>query len=278
MTSRSEHPDKELFEYLNGALDTPTATAVEAHVENCSDCSALAAIVRGLKSGARKGDQSASSAPGRQPAHPDVGELASLFYGGPARARSSAVRAHVAVCTSCADELAQYARAERLAEAYQPSQAAVVGIPDNAWEMINEWEDSAFARPRDVGETASRRRLVKLSDLLMRGRDRLRNRAQETLAGSETEPASRAGLVPVIIVDRSGEFRGVEMFEREAGALRHAEGSERFNNKPFHAVLDFGEKKCVAVSDLIQRDTMRLQDFGRGSEELRRADYFIVED
>lgn len=294
MARRSEHPDKELFEYLNGTLDEAAARIVEDHLKGCANCTAAANTVRELKSASHAITQSAAS-PSEisdsqisnfrsqtTPAHPDVGELASLFYGGLARARSSSVRAHVASCPSCAAELAQYARADRVAAEYKASPATAVEIPARAWEMINEWEESSFAKPKQAGASASGDMLLRLSEVLLSERDRLREQAEGALAGDQSELAARAVLVPVIVVDRTGEFRGVELFEREggpgAGALRHAQGSERFNNRPFHALLDFGKKKCVTVSDLIQRDTIRLVDVPKESKKLRRVDYFIVED
>ena len=57
--------------------------------------------------------------------------------------------------------------------------------------------------------------------------------------------------------DRSGELRRIEMFEKAPGpqgasVLKQTEERERFDNKPVHTLLDFGENG-------------RLEVYGRGA-------------
>ena len=180
--------------------------------------------------------------------------------------------AHIALCQSCATEIAEYARAESAASRYNAAEAIRVEMPARAWELISEWEESSFARPKPASEVIGQELLAKLSNLLSEQR--------EQLAEAESE---NAGMVPVIVVDREGEVRSVEMFKKIRGArgqkvLEHAEKSERFDDKPVHVLLDFGEEGRVVVSERIRRDTVRLKRPARQQSELRRADYFIIED
>ncbi len=279
MAKNRAHPNKELFEYLSGALDTESGQAVERHLSACADCASVASLVRALKTSVGNSTDAAQASQASNPeseiaqTHPDASALASFFYSRAARASNQSVAAHVARCRSCAEDIAHYARAERAASQQGSNQVAAGEVPQSAWEMIREWEESSFARPKAASETISHDLLAKLSKLL-----------------SEQEPAKdRAGevedgnLAPVIVVDREGEVRSVEMFKKVRGAegasiLKHAEKSERFDNKPVHALLDFGENSPVVVSGRIRRDTVSLKQPARPEAEARRADYFIIED
>src|SRR5262245_55472942 len=99
MGRRSAHPDKKLFAHLSGRLDQQDSQAVEEHLSNCNSCATVAALVRGLKS--EKSQISTN--------HPDVSEIAALFYGESTTKHRSKTAAHIARCRSCADEMAQYA-------------------------------------------------------------------------------------------------------------------------------------------------------------------------
>jgi putative zinc finger protein len=289
MAKNRAHPDKELFDYLSGALDAQSGQAVEQHLTDCAGCASVASLVRALKTTVGKSRDAAQAAQisNRAPeiqkseiqkseiaeAHPDASALASFFYSRAPRASNRAVAAHVALCQSCAEEIAHYARAERAASDYNSSQAAAGEVPQAAWEMIREWEESSFARPKAASETISHELLLKLSKLLGE-QEPAKDRASEVEDGN---------MVPVIVVDREGEVRSVEMFKKARGAegasiLKHAEKSERFDNKPVHALLDFGENSPVVVSDRIRRDTVSLKQPARPEAEARRADYFIIED
>jgi hypothetical protein len=211
-----------------------------------------------------------------------VSELASFFYSKSPRAADRATAAHVAQCRSCAKEIAEYARAERAASEYDPAVAAEGEVPAAAWAMIREWEESSFAKPKPPGEAIGQEMLDRLFNLLSEQKDWLRDVRQNMTAQGPGEDETPR-LVPVIVVDRAGQLRGVEVFERVSDAegksvLKHAEKSDRFDKKPLHALLDFGEKDRVVVTDHINRDTVSLRQASRPDAKLRRADYFIIED
>src|SRR6185503_4606899 len=111
MAKKSEHPDSKLFDYLNGKTEGAETRLVDEHLSACDECASAAAVVRAMKN-----EASESQAPSSQ--HPDVSELASLFYS-TREGASSQVAGHIASCSSCAEEIAQYAAGERAASEYQ---------------------------------------------------------------------------------------------------------------------------------------------------------------
>jgi hypothetical protein len=283
MVKKPAHPDFELFEYLSGAVDEKAAQVVEAHLSVCAECASLAGLVRALKASAsernREGRSQISDLESQTSGeHPDISELASFFYAKSRRAESSSVASHLAQCSPCGEAIAQYARAEHAAAEYKPAKDTAGEVPAKAWEMIREWEDSSFAKLKPATEVLGQGLLTRLARIL-------NERAQEVRELSRSQTIHRTGdaeRVPVLVVSRSGEVRSVEFFEQVvdstgARVLRHAEGSARFDNKPLHALFDFGEKDPFVVSNVIRRDTIRLQDT-RAEEESRRADYIIIDD
>ncbi len=268
MAKRSVHPDKQLFQYLSGTLDEQTAPKIETHLSDCPDCAALASVVRTLKS------EASEAGP-----HPDTGELASFFYES-SRAPRAAIARHVASCASCASEIALYAQAERIASDYEPAQAVGAEAPEAAREMIRDWEESYYAKPRPEAETLSHEMLTRLVHLLSERREQLMDAKRDLIENSSSSEAANA--VPVFIFDRSGEFRGVEIFHREeggaAGILKHAESSGRFDNKIVHAQLGFGDREPVVITEVIRRDAIELKTISRFDSDADRADYFIIED
>jgi hypothetical protein len=283
---KSAHPDRQLFDYLSGALDADSRVSVEEHLSACGDCARVADLVRTLKTGAsplsRRQSRISNLESQVSEEHLPVSELASFFYSKSPRASNKTAAAHVAQCRSCAEAIAEYARAERAAREYDPAQAAGGEVPAKAWEMIREWEESSFAKPKPASETLGQEMLAKLFNLLSEQKDWLRN-ARRSVTGQAAGQDEPRNLVPVIVVDKSGQFRGVEMFEKVTDAdgesvLKHAEKSERFDKKPVHALLDFGEKDRVLVTDRINHDTVRIRQASGPNARLRHADYFIIED
>lgn len=281
MARKSAHPDRKLFDYLNGAVSDDARQQVEQHLAGCADCAAVANLVRTLKDQAGEShEQSTLLADGAQldprpsalsppTEHPDVAALASFFYDRSPRKRDAQVAAHVARCHRCVSELALYAQAERAAMAYERAAAEPNAVPAAAWEMIAEWEESDYARPKPSGETVGHELLAKLMKVL---------REQQQQTGS----AASADAVPVTVIDREGRVRRVEMFTQATDAegariLRHREASEQFDAKPVHVLLDFGNENRVIFSEQIERDTLRLKQPVRRTQPLR-ADYFIIED
>ena len=276
VVKKSAHPDGQLFDYLSGALDAQSRPSVEEHLSECADCRVVRDLVRALKSQSQNLKSQISDE------HLSVSEIASLFYSKSSSARGRAASAHVARCQSCAEEIRQYARAENAASSYNPARVAKGEVPAAVWEMIREWEESSFAKPKPASPRISQEMLAKLFKLLSEQKDWLPN-AQHTATAQTSGEGETPNLVPVIVVDRSGQLRSVEMFERVSDTggesiLKHAQSSERFDKKPVHALLDFGEESRVVVSDRINHDTVRLQQASRPDAKLRRADYFIIED
>jgi hypothetical protein len=275
-----------LFDYLRGALDAQARVSVEEHLAGCADCATVAGLVRALKDDAGRSEGGQSQISNLKPRvsaeHPAVSELASFFYSKSPRAANRATAAHVARCRRCAEEIAEYARAERAASGYAPAATSVGEVPATAWEMIRDWEESSFAKLKPAGEAVGQELLAKLFNLLSEQKDWLRDVRRSAMAQAPGEDETQR-LVPVIVVDKSGQLRGVEVFERVKDAdgesvLKHAEKSARFDKKPLHALLDFGDKDRVIVTDHINHDTARLRQASRPDAKLRRADYFIIED
>lgn len=269
MATRPAHPDKQLFDYLNDALEEPSARRVEQHLSGCSECARTAQLFRALKS-----TRPVLTA-GVQP-HPDASEIAALFYGKASIPRPLTA-AHVATCRSCAEELSEYARAEAAASLHDPAGRASGEVPAASWEMIREWEESSFAQPRPATEAISQELLAKLFNLVGEGRNWLRD-ARRTTANPPAG-TTHTDAVTVIVVDRSGEVRGVEIFLKEtdasgANVLRHAENSERFDNNAVHVLQDAEGVQRVA-SYRVQCDTIRFEDASSAEEG---TDFFIIEE
>ena|SRR5215813_816940 len=269
MSTKSMHPEIELFEYLNHSMGEDRASAIATHLSTCEECASVAALVNALKAeGTHAKSQSHIGV------HPGIDELASFFYSKEESSNMAQVANHVAICSPCAEAIAQYAIGERASEMYEPSKATIVEVPAGAWKMIDDWENSSFGNPRPANEVLGQELLDRLAELL---NDRVNREAE--IGSSETKTADR---IPVLVVGSSGEARGVEFFDHEidktgASVLRHSEGSERFDRKPLHTLLSFDEKQPVVVSQVMNRDTVRLEKV-RSEGEARRADYFIIED
>jgi hypothetical protein len=153
-------------------------------------------------------------------------------------------------------------------------------VPESAWEMIREWEESDFARPKIENRESSQTMLVKLAEVLSHRKDELEQLAQEI---RESGRFKHEETVSVIIIDKLARFRSVTLFEKTTtregeSLLKPVEESGRFDNKPFHVLLDFGEDNLVMVSDIVRHDTIRLQRITRANTSLKRADFFIVEE
>jgi len=288
MAKNAAHMKFQLFEYLKGALDSQGAKAVEAHLSGCYDCASVARLVCVLKESALEPDReghSQTSNPTSQAVeeHPDLGQLASFFYAKSRRPGTSSVAAHVALCSSCGEAIAQYARGERAAAEYKAVKEAASEVPAKAWEMIRDWEDSNFAKLKPASEVLGQELLTRLAGILSERSQESPELGQAASRSHNVHGTEDSERIPVLVVSRSGEVRSVEFFEQivdSSGAriLRHSEGSLRFDNRLVHAVLDFGEKEPLVISELIKSDTLRLQPVSRDEANLRRVDCLIVED
>jgi|SRR6185503_19943706 len=280
MGKKSTHPEFRLFEYLNDKLDQKAAQVIDAHLSGCVDCASVARLIRELKEAAREQnlggpprDISLKSQTSAE--HPDLSELAAFFYAGERSRKSGKVAAHVALCCSCGDAIAQYARAEHAAAVYNPAAVAAGEVPASAWEMIRDWEDSSFAKAKPASEVLGPELLTRLARTLDEQQPR-------KLTRDTTSTAKDVERVPVLIVSSSGEIRGIEFFEKELDStgisvLRHPEGSARFDNKALLALFGSGETDSFVVLNPIRRDTIRLERV-RPEEEMLRADFIIIED
>lgn len=281
MIKKAAHPGFQLFEYLNGALDERAAQVIEAHLSVCDDCASVARLVRALRESALEPNREGQSQTSGE--HPDLSELASFFYAKSRSAGSSNMAAHVALCSSCGEAIAQYARGEHAAAEYNPASVAAVQVPAKAWEMIRDWEDSSFAKVKPASEAISQDLLTRLARILNERSQESPEMGQAVSRSQNVHRTEDAERVPVLVVSRSGQVRSVEFFERVvdptgARVLRHSEGSLRFDNRLVHALLDFGEKEPLVISELIESDTLRLEPAPREEEKLRRVDYFIIEE
>src|SRR5882762_258555 len=229
MVKKSAHPDIQLFDYLNGAAEAEAAKAIEEHLSVCEDCTSLAALVCKLKESASSEPTHENSSRASQPAsrvsreHPDTNELASFFYSSSRPAHGSRVAMHVALCSSCTEAIAQYARTEHIASKYEPEKALMEEMPAKAWEMIRDWEDSSFAQLKPPGEVLGKELLSRLFSLFDARTPKVSERTHEVSRSQD------AGRIPVLVVSRSGEVRGVEYFEGIVDStgvkvLKHAEG------------------------------------------------------
>lgn len=289
MVKKSAHPDIELFDYLNGAAEAETAKAIEEHLSLCQECTSLATLIRKLKEAAGSEPTGGSSSLDTQPAphvsreHPDTNELASFFYASSRPADSSRVASHVALCSSCTEAIAQYARADHIASEYEPAKALPEEAPAKAWELIRDWENTSFAQLKPASDVLSQDLLSRLAGILNEQSQGWSEPGQTVSRSHDFHRAEDAERVPALLVSESGEVQSVEFFERVAdptGAtvLRHSEGSLRFDNRLVHALLDFGEKEPLVISELVKSDTLRLEPASREEEKLRRVDCLIVED
>ena len=277
MVKKEAHPEFRLFEYLNGNVDEKAAHAIESHLSLCDDCALVVRLVRELRNAAEEqppqGRHRVSITYSQNSTvHPDLSELATFFYAKSRRTKNPSVAAHVALCISCGDAIAQYARAEHAAAGYNPASVSAGEVPASSWEMIRDWEDSSFAKMKPANEVLGQELLTRLGHILKEQQGRKQD--------ISTQPDSER--VPVLIVSSSGDVRSVEFFEREfdatgASVLRHSEGSARFDNMPLLTLFGFGEKDSFVVSNPIRRDTIRLERV-RSEEESLSADYIIIED
>lgn len=267
MSDKEAHQDNRVFDYLNRTMGAEETREFETHLKDCEECSSLAVLIRGLK-------RSASILGDEESDHPGVREIASYFYNATASTERSLVAVHVARCSLCAETVALYARAQRAAIEFQPSNAVQGEVPATAWAMIRDWEQSSFAQLKPAHEVLGHDLLSRLAGLF---------NEQVSDVARQGAPQSRGvERVPVFVVTKSGDVRGIEFFEREvdssgASILKHAGGSQRFDNKQIHALLDIGEKEPVVLSELVNFDTVRLVQ-SNSEERPRSANFFIIED
>jgi anti-sigma factor RsiW len=349
MSSKNRHPERELLEFVNGALAGESREAVASHVAQCGKCAAVAAVVGALKKQAHnpaatpdsgdkgpaesgpaaygsllpshRGSTGASAqgpsaaglrdlefkdllqdadisrpAPVTSPAgayptlesiaagssaHLDAAELASFFYGELPKEAAAAAAAHVAMCADCASAISLYSDSEAAAGAANHSSLAAPGMPEETWRAIKEWEENCLANPRPESETPNREMLERFIEILREHKDEI----DRVASGRDLPLGIGTGahqIVPVVVLDSTGGFRGVEPFQRISRprgleALQSHAQPNRFNNLPIHALLGAERKYPMVVSGRINRGCAEL-DFGsQRTGSMRPFGYFIVE-
>lgn len=267
--------DNELFDSLSGRLDPVRAGQFDAHLSECDECSLVASLIRQVKSesrniaAARAVVSESKLEQEDQSHHPSVGELADLFYETRPLANQQEVAAHVAICAECSDLLSQHATAAAVALVYEPGEKAEA--PEAAWELIREWEESSFAEPRAV----EYRHTSEMAEHMLQLFEEKRAEIRQAISGQ----AGGADLMPVVIVDKAGTYRRVELFRdasQTADALRlqHTEGSTRFHGGLLHAVLVSTAGGYSLSSARIQNDSVEIAEQGAATSR----QFFIVED
>ncbi|MEW6131111.1 MAG: hypothetical protein AB1757_29035 [Acidobacteriota bacterium] len=207
-----------------------------------------------------------------QDEHSDAGDLAAFFYG---KASKPTVAAHLAICSTCKEEIALYAKAERAAVAFKPNKKNVSEVPAAARELIRDWEESAFAKPKTQSTEINADLLAKLAKAL--GEHQISRKEQRSVSGSDKQQ------VTVFILTRSGEIRGTEIFacsENKSGEvmLKCADTSARFNSRKLHALLHQDGKRYTVESYSIERNRVRVGKMNERELAIERTHYFIIED
>ncbi|HYL99585.1 MAG TPA: zf-HC2 domain-containing protein [Blastocatellia bacterium] len=218
-------------------------------------------------------------------AHPTAEELASLFYGRPAKNVGPAARmpvvAHVAICGECAGILGEYSRAETASANLELQEAAQREAPAWVFKKIDEWEQSAFGRPKPAEEIISQTTLNKLLAIVQSEGRGLQESMRKHLTRTP-DTAVRPGFVPVIVLGREGKARGVEMFRLLPGQsgeqkLEPERRSAQFDGRRLVAV------RCAASADpefsvaVVRQScaSFRREGAEPGAES---AHYFLVEE
>jgi len=253
--------------------------------------------------------QSAESDPAQNVAdwHPDTHELACFFYdastdpdtecdqvGGGGTGKGT-IAGHVATCQSCAGYLAAFARAEQIAlAAYQSQAQPGAGTPElcsgrspgilspQAWKLIADWEESKLAQPKPQAEILDCKTVEMMLRILSERRIEIYEMAQRDILLNARKTAS-AEIVPVALIDRAGSLQGVELFRNvrnEAGVqvLKSFGGQNLTKDRTLHALLDYGQTDVVVSSDRINEGVARIPLAPPDNRQLKRADYFILND
>lgn len=231
---KCSYSENELFEFLSGRLEAAQAGPFESHLSGCEECAPAAALVRSMRLATIDSfsNENAADSEAVVMKHPDIGKLAEFFYETASPEVTQELAAHIALCSDCSTFIAQYATASALALEYVPAEHEMA-MPQSAWRLINEWEEGSVSdvRPLEVQHTAET-----IDRILML----LKEKAAEIAAAVARESSGR-NLVPVLVVDRLGSYRRIELFERAAqhggDRLRHAEGSTYFHMGSLHTIV-----------------------------------------
>jgi hypothetical protein len=98
---------------------------------------------------------------------------------------------------------------------------------------------------------------------------------------NQTLNPSLSQIVPVVVLDPTGGFRGVEAFHRLSRPrgleALECEALDRFNNLPIHALLGSDRQYPMVISGRINRGMAELDYSSIQVGMIRPLGYFIVE-
>jgi hypothetical protein len=147
--------------------------------------------------------------------------------------------------------------------------------------LIKEWEENCLAEPRPESETPSREMLEKFIEILRDHQEEI----DRIASGQDLFRAGGTGahqIVPVVVLDSTGGFRGVEPFRRISRprgleALQSQSPPHRFNNLPIHVLFGAERKYPMVVSGRINRGIAELDYGSVKTTPMQPVGYFIVE-
>jgi hypothetical protein len=213
--------------------------------------------------------------------HLDTGELASFFYGELSREAAAAAARHVAVCSDCSDAISIFSDSEAAAQVTGESTQGSGAMSEESWKLIKDWEENCLAEPRPECETVSREMLERFVEILREHREEI----DRVAGGPSVNQALNPGIpqiVPVVVLDPAGGFRGVEAFHRlprrrGLEALQCQAPPDRFNDLPIHALLGSDRQYPMVVSGRINGGMAELDYSSIQLGLIQPLGYFIVE-
>jgi len=234
-----------------------------------------------LAQGLGSADMLSESMPRGSSAHLDAAELASFFYGEMPGEAAAAAAAHLAMCSECATAISLYSDSHAAAEAVDHTTSEPLKMSDDSWKLIKEWEENCLAEPRPESETPSRELLERFLEILRDHREEI-DRVAAGSSFTHSLGIAMPQIVPVVVLDSAGGFRGVEPFHRVARprgleALQYNAQPCRFHNLPIHALLAAERQYPMVISGRINRDTAELDYSSVQAGLMRPLGYFIVE-
>jgi len=215
------------------------------------------------------------------PGHLDAAELAAFFYGEMIGEAAAAAAGHLAMCSDCATAISLYCDSHDAAQAGDHSTSAPLKMSDESWKLIKQWEENCLAEPRAESETPSREMLERFLQILRDHREEI-DRIATSSPFNHAVGTAMPQIVPVVVLDSAGSFRGVEPFHRVSRprgleALQYIAQPYRFHNLPIHALIGTERQYPMVISARINRDIAEL-DYGSAQTGLvRPLGYFIVE-
>jgi hypothetical protein len=214
-------------------------------------------------------------------AHLGTAELASFFYGELSKEAASCAAGHVAMCSACSNAISLYRDSDAAAQGSCHSSLADQDMTEESWRLIKGWEENCLADLRPESEALSREMLEKFIAILRDHRDEIDRVAAGPTFGHPLETGVPQ-IVPVVVLDSAGGFRGVEPFHRLSRpwgleALQCQAPPNRFHNLPIHALLGAERQYPMVISGRINRGMAELDYSSVQAGLMQPLGYFIVE-